>query len=170
MTEIINRVANSPIITLDLEGYYTPGERVQFDLKDFLYQGLVVREKDYRQALKELDWEIYRGKYVAVFCSVDAIIPTWSLMLVMTYLAGIVEEAVVGTPEALEQYLFQESLRSINWEEYKDKPVVIKGCSKLPVPMFAYGEVTKYLIGKAKSIMFGEPCSTVPLYKKPRTD
>jgi hypothetical protein len=166
MNEIINRVAISPIVTIDLEDYYIPGERVEFDLKEFLYQGIVLKEKDYREALKELEWEKYTGKQVAIFCSVDAILPTWAFMLAMTYLEGIAEEAVVGDLHALEQYLFQKSLASIRSIDFEDKPVVVKGCSKLPVPLFAYGEITKMLMGKARSIMYGEPCSTVPLYKR----
>ena len=166
MNGIINRVAISPIVTIDLEDYYIPGERVGFDLKDFLFQGIVLKEKDYREALKKLEWEKYRDRQVAIFCSVDAILPTWAFMLAMTYLEGIAAEAVVGDLEALEQYLFQKSLTAINYLDYEDKPVVVKGCSKLPVPMFAYGEITRKLMGKARSIMYGEPCSTVPLYKK----
>ncbi|MEX2592723.1 MAG: DUF2480 family protein [Anditalea sp.] len=168
MTEIINRIANSPIITIDLEQYYDAGDRVEFDLKDYLFQDLVLKEKDFREALKDLDWGKYAGKHVAVFCSVDAIVPTWAFMLVMTYLEGSAAEVVAGDLEALEQYLFQKSLSSINPLDYKDRPVVVKGCSKLPVPLFAYGEVIKLLKGHAKSIMYGEPCSTVPLYKKPK--
>lgn len=168
MTEIINRVANSPIVTIDLEDYYSKGERVAFDLKDYLFQELVLKEKDYREALKNLDWEQYRGKFVAVFCSVDAIVPTWAYMLAMTYLKGEASEAIIGDMEALEQYLFAKSLRSIDPTEYRDRPVVVKGCSNLPVPLFAYGEIVKLFKDEAKSIMYGEPCSTVPLYKKPK--
>src|SRR5690606_23055638 len=129
MNEIINRVAISPIVTIDLEDHYTPGERVGFDLKDFLFQGIVLKEKDYREALKKLEWEKYKGKQVAVFCSVDAILPTWAFMLAITYLEGIATEAVVGDLEALEQYLFQKTLSAINSLDFEDKPVVVKGCS-----------------------------------------
>lgn len=168
MNEIINRVANSPLVTIDLEQYYVDGERAQIDLKDFLFQGLALREKEYRESLKNLDWEKYRGKHVAVFCSIDAIIPTWAFMLMMTYLQGIAKEVVVGDLNALEQYLLQKSIRSLNPLDYQDKPVVVKGCGKLPVPLFAYGEIVRLLMGSAKSIMYGEPCSTVPLYRKPK--
>lgn len=166
MNEIINRVANSPIITIDLEQYYIPGERVVFDLQGYLFQGLVLKEKDYREALKNTDWEQYRGKFVAIYCSVDAIVPTWAYMLAMTYLDGIAEDVVMGDAESLEQHLFEKALRSIDPLDYEDRPVVIKGCSKVAVPLFAYGELVKLLKGSAKSIMYGEPCSTVPLYKK----
>jgi len=166
MNEIINRVANSPIVTVDLEEYYLSGDRLGFDLKDYLFQELVIKEQDYRAALKDTDWEQYRGKYVGVFCSVDAIVPTWAYMLAITYLEGVAEEVVMGDLETLERYLFQKSLAFIDPIQYKDKPVVVKGCSKLPVPLFAYGEIVKILKGNARSIMYGEPCSTVPLYKR----
>ncbi|HLT06876.1 MAG TPA: DUF2480 family protein [Cyclobacteriaceae bacterium] len=169
MNEIVNRVANSPIVTIDLEQYYTPGERMAFDLRNHLYQGLVLREKDFREALKHMDWEKYRGKYVAIFCGVDAIVPTWAFMLVMTYLEGVAAEVVMGNMEVLEQYLFEKALESINPEEFRDRPVVIKGCSKVAVPLFAYGEIVKKLKGTARSIMYGEPCSTVPLYKQKKS-
>lgn len=169
MSEIINRVANSPIVTIDLEEYYLPGERIDFDLKDYLFQGLVLREKDYREALKDIDWEDYRGKYVAVFCSADAIVPTWAFMLAMTYLDGVAEEVVMGNRDALEQYLFDKALRQIDPNEFKDRPVVVKGCSKVPVPLFAYGEIVRMMKGVARSIMYGEPCSTVPLFKQKRS-
>lgn len=168
MSEIINRVAGSSVRTIDLEQYYLPGERIGFDLKEYLFQELVLKEKDYRQSLKEIDWELYRGKYVAVFCSVDAIVPTWAFMLAITYLEGIAEEVMVGDFEGLEQFLFQKSLSSLRVEDFEGQPVVVKGCSKVPVPLFAYGEIIKLLKGSARSIMYGEPCSTVPLYKKPR--
>lgn len=168
MNEIINRVANSPIITIDLEQYYIPGDRVVFDLKDYLFQELVLKEKDFRDALKDHDWDQYEGKNVAVTCSVDAIVPTWAFMLATTYLEGKALNVVAGDLSALEQYLFQKSLSSIDPMDFRDKPVVVKGCSKLPVPLYAYGEVVKLLKGMAKTIMYGEPCSTVPLYKKPK--
>ncbi len=168
MSEIVNRVANSPIISIDLEKFYNEKERVVFDLKEYLFQEMVLKEKDFRKSLKEIDWEEFKGKLVAVDCSVDAIIPTWAYMLVVTYLAGVADKVVVGNLEALEQTLFQEALSQLNPEDYQDKPVVVKGCSKFPVPIFAYGEIVKILKGTAKSIMYGEPCSTVPLYKKPK--
>src|SRR5690606_12892204 len=169
MREIVTRVANSPIDTIDLEAYYIPGERMDFDLRDYLFQGLVLREKDYREALKNTDWEEYRGKYVAVFCSTDAIVPTWAFMLAITYLEGVAAEVVMGSRDALEQHLFERALRQIDPDEYKDRPVVVKGCSKVPVPLFAYGEIVKKMKGVARSIMYAEPCSTVPLFKQKRS-
>jgi hypothetical protein len=166
MSEIVNRVANSPIITIDLEEYYTPGGREVFDLKGYLFQELVLKEMDFRKALKELDWEIYRGKHVAVYCSADAIVPTWAFMLVATYLQGLAATVILGDEEALEQFLYQDSLQKLDPADFTDRPVVVKGCGELPVPLFAYGEVVRKLKPVAKSIMYGEPCSTVPLYKR----
>ncbi|AWW31316.1 hypothetical protein DN752_14925 [Echinicola strongylocentroti] len=169
MSEIVNRVANSPIVTIDLEQYYKQGiDRVLFDVKAYLFQELVLREKEFRKALKEHDWEQYRGKFVAIDCTADAIVPTWAYMLVMTYLEGTAEDVVVGTKDDLERYLFQKALDELRPEEFEGKPVVIKGCSKFPVPVFAYGEVVRLLKAKAKTIMYGEPCSTVPVYKQPK--
>ncbi|UCS95139.1 DUF2480 family protein [Echinicola marina] len=168
MSEIINRVANSPIITIDLENYYTKEERVVFDIKDYLFQELVLKEADFRKDLKGLDWEQYRGKCVAVTCTADAIVPTWAFMLVMTYLSGLAKEVMIGDLDDLEQFLFQRALRELSADDFEGRPVVVKGCSKFPVPLFAYGEIVKLLKGKAKSIMYGEPCSTVPLYKQTR--
>ncbi|MFC0264100.1 DUF2480 family protein [Fontibacter flavus] len=165
MSEIINRVANSPIVTIDLEDYYRSVERVVFDLKDYLFQELILKEKDFREALKNLDWQIYKGKLVAITCSADAIVPNWAYILVGTYLGKYEVEYVVGDLGVLEQYLFEKSLSKINPEIFKDKPVVIKGCSKHPVPLFAYGRIVSLVQPFAKSIMYGEPCSTVPLYK-----
>jgi len=169
MSEIVNRVATSPIVTIDLEEYYMPGERMNFDLQEYLFQGLVLREKDFREALKNTDWEAYRGKYVAIFCSADAIVPTWAFMLAMTYLEGVAAEVVMGNRDALEQHLFEKALRQLDPNKFKDRPVVVKGCSKVPVPLFAYGEIVKIMKGVARSIMYGEPCSTVPLFKQKRS-
>jgi len=168
MSEIVNRIANSSIATIDLEEFSPSGERVVFDLKDYLYMELVLKEQDFRKALKELDWSVYKDKYVAVHCSADAIVPTWAFMLVATYLDGLAATYVVGDKEALEQFLFHEALKNIRPEDFAGRPVVVKGCSDLPVPLFAYGEIVRLLKGVAKSIMFGEPCSTVPLYKRPK--
>jgi hypothetical protein len=168
MSEIINRVANSPIISLDLEDYYVEGPRIPFDLHLYLFQGMIVRERDFRQALKEMDWECYRNALVYVYCSVDAIIPTWAYMLVVTYLSGVAKESVIGSADDLEKHLMTKSLLRIDPKDFEGKPVVVKGCGKLPVPLSAYGEIVQILKGSARSIMYGEPCSTVPLYKAPR--
>jgi len=168
MSTIVNRIANSSIATIDLEDFYPSGERVVFDLKDYLFQELVLKELDFRKSLKELDWSFYKGKHVAIHCSADAIVPTWAFMLVATYIEGLSDSFVIGDKDALEQFLFSSALGKLNPEDFKGRPVVVKGCSNLPVPLFAYGEIVRLLKGVAKSIMYGEPCSTVPLYKRPK--
>lgn len=168
MSEIINRVSNSPIRTIDLEDFYDTRERVLFDLKPFLYQELILKEKDFREALKTLNWSHYNGKVVAITCSADAIVPNWAFILVGTYLQPLAVPFVIGGLDCLEQYLFDQAIQSLDVAEYTDRPVVIKGCSKFPLPLYAYGKVLGMLQSYAKSIMYGEPCSTVPLYKKPR--
>ena len=166
MTEIINKVASSGIITFNLEDYYTPGERVELDIKDWLYEGLVLREKDFREVLKNYNWSVFENKFVAVFCSADAIVPTWAYMLITTYIHPFAKKIVFGNLDDLEKSLFTEALNQIDFSQYKDERVVIKGCSKIKVPESIYVEVTNRLMPFAKSIMFGEPCSTVPVYKR----
>ncbi len=168
MKEIVNRVANSPIVTIDLEEFYRLEERVVFDLKDYLYQELVLREKDFRAALKAIDWSEFSGKLVAIDCTADAIVPNWAFMLVGTYLSALDIEYVIGDLKTLDQYLFEKALSQIDVEKFRQKPVVVKGCSKHPVPMYAYGRILSIVQPYAKSIMYGEPCSTVPLYKSPK--
>lgn len=165
MSEIVNRVANSPIISLDLEDFFPQGPRKSFDLRPYLYQEMIVREKDFRQSLKETDWAGFKDAFVAINCSVDAIIPTWAYMLVMTYLEGIAKEAVIGDLEDLEKYVMTKTLSLINPKDFEGRPVVVKGCGKLPIPLYAYGEIVRILKGSARSIMYGEPCSTVPVFK-----
>lgn len=166
--KIINRVANSPLVLFDLEEYYHPGERVVIDLKDYLFQGLILKEKDFRALVKAADWSELRGKNVAVNCSADAIIPTWAYMLIVSAISPFANEVIFGSLEELEQALYQSAFEKIAWSEFKDAKVVVKGCGKLPVPTFAYAEATKRLLNFASSIMYGEPCSTVPIYKRPR--
>jgi hypothetical protein len=166
MTEIVNRIASSPIISLNMEEFYPQEERLLFDLRPFLYKELVLKEKEFRQALKDFDWSIYSGKWVAITCSVDAIIPTWAYMLVCTHLDGVSKGYCVGDLNCLEQHIAELSLKTLQPNDFKDRPVVIKGCSNFPIPLFAYGRLVSLLQKEAKSLMFGEPCSTVPLYKK----
>ena len=166
MSELINRVAASAIVSLNMEEFYPQEERVQFDLADYLFQGLVLREKEFRAALKVLDWDQFAGKWVAVTCSADAIVPTWAYMLVCTYLEGAAKGYCVGDLEALEQYIVEDTLSKLPLESFKDRSVVVKGCSKVAIPLYAYGRLVSLIQGEAKSLMFGEPCSTVPLYKK----
>lgn len=166
MSELINRVAASAIVSLNMEEFYPQEERVQFDLADYLFQGLVLREKEFRAALKGLDWNQFANKWVAVHCSVDAIVPTWAFMLVCTYLEGRARGYSVGNLESLEQFIVEDTLSRLSLESFKDRSVVVKGCSKVPIPIYAYGRLVSLIQGVAKSLMFGEPCSTVPLYKK----
>lgn len=164
--EIINKVAQSGIITIDLEEFYPKGERILFDIKDQLFQGLILREKDFREFVKNEDWNKYSNKYVAITCTADAIVPTWAYMLLTIHLQPVAKKIVFGNLETLESILYNELLSKININEYKDARVVIKGCGTLPVPTAAYLELTRLLTPVAKSIMYGEACSTVPLYKK----
>lgn len=166
--EIVNRVAASGLKTFNLEELYRPGERVSLDIRDRLYEGLILREKDFRAWVKEHPWPDYSGKYVAVSCSADAIVPTWAFMLLGVALQPFAEKVVFGSLEDLERVLFQEALMGVDWEAYRDARVVVKGCSRVNVPVEAYVEVVARLRPLAASIMYGEPCSTVPLYKRPR--
>ena len=166
---IVNRVANSGLITLNLEEYYQPGDRVLLDLKDTLFQGLILREKDFRMWVKEHDWQQYVGKHVAVTCTEDAIIPMWAYMLVLTKLQPVANFAIAGTLAELENALFQQTLREkLDLTALEGAKVVVKGCGDLPITTFAYGEITRLLTPVAQTIMYGEPCSTVPVYKKPK--
>ncbi|GAA4405804.1 DUF2480 family protein [Nibrella viscosa] len=163
---IVNRVAKSGLVTLDLEEYYHPGERVVYDLKDNLYMGLILKEKDLREFLKTHDWSQYAGKNVAITCTEDAIIPTWAYMLLTLQLQPYANMVVFGDLNALEEKLYFDAIARINPEDYRDGRVVIKGCSKVPVPTAAYVEITRILKPVVQTLMFGEPCSTVPLYKR----
>lgn len=164
--DIINRVANSKLKVLDLEDYYPSGPRLVFDLKDWLLEGLVLREKDFREQVKNHDWSQYQSAYVALHCSTDAIVPPWAYMLVTTELASYAKTVVLGHLEDLETAIYQDIISTLNISEYKDAPVIIKGCSKKPVPKSAYVMITQKIKPIAKSIMFGEACSSVPLYKR----
>ena len=165
--EIVNRVASSSLVTLDLEDHYHGGDRVLFDIKDWLFQGLLLREKEFRAFVKEHDWDQYEGKNVAITCSTDAIIPAWAYMLITTKLkqANLV---VLGSLEMLELSLFNQALAKIDLEELQGAKVVVKGCGDLPIPNSAYVEITRLLAPVVSSLMYGEPCSTVPVYKAPR--
>lgn len=164
--EIINRVANSKLVTFNLEDYYPKGERVLFDIKDWLLEGFVLREKEFRQTAKDHDWSQYQGKYVALTCSSDAIIPGWAYMLLSTHLAPFSRKTVVGDLEMLETVLYTEILSNLDVSQYEGLPVIIKGCSQKPVPQNAYLQLINKLQPVARSIMYGEACSSVPLFKK----
>lgn len=166
METIVNKVAESGIITLDLEEFYPKGDIVTFDLRDHLFMGLILKEKDFRAALLAMDWEQYRNKYVAVTCTADAIIPIWAYMLVAGYLQPVAKDLVVGDEKALVNILFVKNIAAVNGEDFTDKRVVVKGCGDIQIPETAYLEITSKLRPHVKSIMYGEPCSTVPIFKK----
>lgn len=162
---IINKVAQSGLITLDLEKYYPYDEIVTFDLEDYLFMELILKEKEYREALKNLDWSIYQNKIVAICCSTDAVIPLWAYMLAVTYLEPYAKDIFYGKDSEVLDMLLLKNIQKINAKEFEGKRIVVKGCGDKKVPESAYIEITKILRPVVKSIMFGEPCSTVPIYK-----
>lgn len=163
--EIINRVANSKLITIDLEDYYPEGERIVFDIKDWLFEGLILREKDFRTQAINHDWNQYQNSYIALTCSTDAIIPGWAYMLLSIYLEPFAKKIIIGNLSQLETSIYQEIINNIDLSKYQDKPIIVKGCSNKPVPQNAYIMLTSRLKTVAKSIMYGEACSAVPLFK-----
>jgi hypothetical protein len=162
----VNKVAESGLVTIDLETWYPKGETVVFDLKDYLFMGLILKEKDLREAFKKLDWSVYQDKNVALTCSADAIIPVWAWMLAASYLQPVAREIVMGDEKELQRILFLKNMSKIDPNEFAGKKIVIKGCGETPIGDYAYMEITKLLRPVAQSIMYGEPCSTVPVYKK----
>ena len=165
---MVNRVAESALVALNLEDLYPAQPLVSFDLKPFLFMGLILKEKDYRAALKEVDWNLYADVVVAVHCSADAIIPMWAYMLAASYLQPVAKRVVFGTEAAVRERLLLDAIEAMPVEDYRDKRVVVKGCGELPIGETAYLEVTAKLRPVALSIMYGEPCSTVPIYKRPK--
>ena len=163
---IINKVAESGLITLDLEEYYPKEQTAVFDLGDHLFMGLILKEKEYREALKKTDWDIYKNKNVCITCTADAVIPMWAYMLAATYLQPVANEVVYGDEVFLHNYLFLKNLSKIEVFDFTDKRIVIKGCGDKKISETAYVEITKLLRPVVKSIMYGEPCSTVPIYKQ----
>ncbi|MCB0382091.1 MAG: DUF2480 family protein [Psychroserpens sp.] len=164
--EIVNRVAQSKLIVVDLEDFYPQGKRVLFDIKDWLFESLVLREKEFRLRVAEYDWSQHKGHYVALMCSSDAIIPAWAYMLITIELAAFSKKTVLGDLEALETSIYQDIINGLDIESYQDKPIIIKGCSNKPVPDNAYILLSEKLKPVARSIMYGEACSSVPLFKK----
>lgn len=162
----VNKVAASGLITLNLEEYYHTGERVVYDIKDNLFHGLMLREKDFREFIKAHDWAAYTGKNIAIICSADAIVPTWAYMLLANKLKPYANEMVFGSLETLESVLFAKALAKIDLNAFAGERVVIKGCADIEVPVSAYVEITGLLTPVVKSIMYGEPCSTVPIFKR----
>ncbi len=164
--EIINRVAESSLITINLEDYYTPGERVVYDLKGNLFQEIILKEKDFRAFVATHDWSQYQDKYVAIHCSTDAIVPGWAFMILASRIGPYAKKVVFGDLQALEQSLFQDALAAMDPTRFQDARIVVKGCGHLPISQFAYVEVVRLLRPVVSSIMYGEPCSTVPIYKR----
>jgi hypothetical protein len=163
---IINKVSDSGIVSLNLEEFYPKEEIALFDMKDYLFMGLILKEKDFRESLKNLDLSVYTDKVVAVTCSADAVIPMWAYMLAASYLQPVAREVAFGTAEELKNTLLLKNIAQLPVTDFADKRVVIKGCGDLPVGEAAYLQATKLLRPVVKSIMYGEPCSTVPIYKK----
>lgn len=167
--ELVNRVAASGLITLKLEDWLVPDDQLaEFDLKDYLFMEMILKEKDFRAALKAHDWSQYAGKHLLVYCSADAIIPLWAYMLVAAHATPVAESVFQGDRAAFQANWLRQKIDQINPDDYRDQRVVIKGCGEREVPASAYLEITQKLQPLAKSLMFGEPCSTVPVYKRPR--
>lgn len=170
MEEIVNKVANSALEVFDLEDYYPKGVRAQIDISQWLLEGFLLKEKDFREHLKNHDWSQYQDQYVAINCSTDAIVPAWSSILVAVQLAPFAKKIVNGSSEDLDSSLYEEILSKLDYSVYQNKAVIIKGCSKKPVPMRAYILAAHYLQPFARSIMYGEACSAVPLFKAPKKE
>lgn len=166
MSEIVNRVASSPVITLRLEEYYPQGNRVVVDIKGQLFQGMILRERDFRAWVKEHDWSQYQDMHVAITCSTDAIIQVWAYMLLTTHLQPVAQTIVFGTAGDLERHLWETAIAKIDWEQFRDRPVVLKGCSGIKVPDAMFVEATRQLLPRVKKLSYGEPCSTVPVYRR----
>jgi hypothetical protein len=163
---ILNRVANSKLVTIDLEDFYPVGERVSLDISQWLFDGIVLREKDFREHMKQHNWSQYQDCFVALNCTTDAIVPGWAYMLVSIELTPYTKRNTVGSLEILESILFTEIIENLNLDGYNDKPVIIKGCAHKPIPQNAFVLLSQRLQPIAKSIMYGEACSSVPLFKK----
>jgi hypothetical protein len=166
MEEIRNKVAESGLITIDLEKYYPASEPLPFDLKNFLFMEMLLKEKDFREALDQHDWRQYENRDVAVYCSTDAIVPMWAYMLVASKLSGIASSIISGNPEEAFKQIFIENIRQVNAATFEGKRVVVKGCGEKPIPEYAYAAISIKLLPVVKSLMYGEPCSTVPVYKR----
>lgn len=164
--EIVNRVANSQLVTIDLEDYYPKGDRVLFDIKKWLFAEQILKEKDFREFVKSENWKVYKNKYIALTCTSDAIIPSWAFLLITVALSPFVKLVVIGNLKDLETAIFQNIIGDIPLHEFEGKPIIIKGCSDINIPDTAYSMLIHRLLPIAKSIMYGEACSSVPLYKK----
>lgn len=166
MEEIVNKVASSSLEVFDLEDYYQDGVRSAIDMSQWLIEGFLLKEKDFRDALKQHDWSQYQNHYCAIYCSTDAILPTWAPILVSSYLNNYAKKVIVGNIQEIDVNLYIEELLQVDYSEFLDKPVILKGCSRKPVPKEAYIIAMTQLQKVAKSVMFGEACSAVPIYKR----
>ena len=166
---LVNRVAASSLVTINLEDYFPADEVLVFDLKDYLFREMILREKDFRQALKAHNWSTYADKHVVVTCSADAIVPVWAFMLVAAYATPVAKSVFQGTETAFYEHFYRKTLAETDFSHCTDRPVVIKGCSNRPVPVAAYVALTQVLQSVARSVMYGEPCSTVPVWKRGRS-
>ncbi len=164
--EIVNRVANSGLITIDLSDYAPKQNIVVFEVRNFLFKEIILKEKEFRCRLKEFDFSIYQGKTVAINCSSDAIVPMWAFMLVTSYLKNIASEIHFGTKEDVFQQIFISNINDINTLEFNNKKVIVKGCGQIPLSASLYVAITKKLQNSVSSLMFGEACSAVPVCKK----
>lgn len=167
--EIVNRVANSKLEVIDLEDYYPEGDRILLDISQWLEGGIILVEKKFRDLLKSVNWNIYKNAYVALHCATDAIIPSWAYNLVAAQLKGITHKTIVGDLNLLESLIYQEVINSLDLDYLDGKPVIIKGCSKKPVPESAYILLADKIQDKVVSIMYGEACSAVPIVKNKRS-
>lgn len=163
--EIVNRVANSQLVTIDLEDWYPKGERITFDIAQWLYESLILKEKEFRKFVDDYNWSRHEGHYVALTCSADAIVPSWAYLLISTRLSPYASKVVVGTPDLLETLIYQDIIAALDVKVYRDKRVIIKGCADKPIPATAYIILIEKLQPVVKSLMYGEACSSVPLYK-----
>jgi hypothetical protein len=168
VNEIINKIAGSDLKIIDLADFSDASERLFFDLKDLLFQGQILRENDFRKFIANHDWTFYEGKNIAIGCSVDAVIPAWAYMLLVTKMQPFAGKIVIGDLEMLENEIFRDAISSLPLNEFENAKIIIKGCGEVPIPDFAFAEITRVLRPVASSIMYGEPCSTVPIYKKSR--
>ena len=164
--EIVNKVSKSSLVTIELEDFYPLGERVVFDISKWLHEGLILKEKDFRESVQQHNWDQYKGKYIALNCSAEAIIPSWAYLLIAVKLGPYAKKMIVGNLELLETVIFQDIISNLDVEIFKDKPVIIKGCTNKPIPETAPVQLIEKLLPFAKTIMFGEACSTVPLFKR----
>tara|TARA_B100001142_G_scaffold125620_1_gene127516 strand:+ start:4696 stop:5208 length:513 start_codon:yes stop_codon:yes gene_type:complete len=166
--EIINRVANSELITIDLTDYAPKIQISEIDLKDFLFNGIILKEKEFRKSLKEVDFTIYQDKITALYCSVNAIVPMWAFMLITSYLKTANSDVYYGKKEDVFLKIFTENINDINTAEFENKKVIVKGCGQIPLTEGLYIAITKKLQNRVSSLMFGEACSAVPVFKKPK--